>query len=116
MKKFLALMLIFSLFFVFGCKEDEEKVNEFETLVNYLESQPAESGQWVNTLSGWILNYSDIQDKLDNYFILDIRGATDFAALALPNAVNSELTDIFDAVANATKPVKDVSYSGQTAS
>ena len=72
MKKFLSLMLVFSLFFAFGCKDDDDKkVNEFETLINYLESQPAESGQWVNTLSSWILNYGDIEANLGNYFILD---------------------------------------------
>lgn len=116
MKKFLALMLVFSLFFAFGCKEDEKKVNEFETLVNYLESQPGESGQWVNTLSGWILNYGDIQANLANYFILDLRKATDFGTMALPNAVNSTLPEIFDKVAGTTKPVLVVCYSGQTAS
>ena len=113
MKKFLALMLVFSLFFAFGCKKDEEKVNEFETLVNYLESDPG--GQWVNTLSGWILNYNGL--NLDNYFILDIRKAEHFVEpYKLPNATNSTMAEMFDKVAGATKPVLAVCYSGQSAS
>ncbi len=116
MKKLLTLLTILALIFAVGCKKDEstEEINEFETLVNYLEAQPGESGQWVNTLSGWILNYSGLD--LNNYFILDLRKAEDFNKMHLEGAVNSTLPGIFDAVANATKPVLCVCYTGQTAS
>ncbi len=116
MKKFLALLTIFALLFVIGCSEstDNEEVNEFETLVNYLEAQPAESGQWVNHMSGWILDYSGL--NLSNYFILDLRGTDDFNANHLEGAVNSTLTNMFDTVKDATKPILCVCYSGQTAS
>jgi len=117
MKKILALLTMMALIFAIGCSKDETKtttVNEFETLVNYLEAQPATSGQWVNSLNGWIVNYSGL--ALENYFILDLRKDVDYNKMHLPNAVNSTLPNMFTAVANATKPVLCVCYSGQTAS
>lgn len=114
MRKFLVLFISGLLLLVFfGCSE-KKKVNEFDTLVNYLESQPAESGQWVNHMSGWILNYSGL--TLSDYFIVDLRSSADYTKMHLEGAVNTTLPGIFDAVANATKPVLCVCYSGQTAS
>jgi len=119
MKKVLTFGLLFALFFAFGCKEEttkpKEKVSEFETLTNYLESQPAESGQWINSsMSGWIVNYSGL--NLSNYFLLDFRKADDFNKYHFEGAVNTTLSGMFEAVKSATKPVLCICYSGQTAS
>jgi rhodanese-related sulfurtransferase len=114
MKKLLALLLTLSFLFMVGCSKEEDKVDEFDTLITYLEGQSADYGQWVNTLNGWIVNYSGL--NLDNYFILDLRSSTDFAAFHLDNAVNSTLGGMFDAVKNADKPILCVCYTGQTAS
>ena len=114
MKKFLAILLTLSFLFMVGCSKEEEKVDEFDTLVTYLEGQSADYGQWVNTLNGWIVNYSGL--NLDNYFILDLRSAADFNTFHLDNAHNSTLANIYTAVEGATKPVLCVCYTGQTAS
>ncbi len=114
MKKLLALLLTLSFLFMVGCSKEEDKVDEFDTLVTYLEGQSADYGQWVNTLNGWIVNYSGL--NLDNYFILDLRSSADFNAYHLDNAHNSTLANIYTAVEGATKPVLCVCYTGQTAS
>jgi len=114
MKKILTLTLLLSFVFMMGCSDNTKKVDEFDTVTTYLEGQSADYGQWVNTLSGWIVNYSGL--NLDNYFILDLRSATDFASFHLDNAHNSTIGNIFTTVKGAEKPVLCVCYTGQTAS
>ena len=113
MKKLLALMLVFSMFFVIGCSDDDDKVDEFDTLVTYLEG---DDGGYVNNMGSWILSESAV--NTDDYLVLDLRSAEVFAATPNPiaGAVNSTLGTMFDDVAGTTKPVLVTCYSGQTAS
>lgn len=121
MKKLLAILTALMLILFLGaCSEStdgDEEINEFEMLSGHLESGSASSLQWVNSLSGWIVNYGDIKDNLSDYFILDIRSSEDFNNLGhLTDAVNSTMAGMFDAVASTTKPILVVCYSGQSAS
>jgi len=97
----------------------EEPINEAEVLLNFLEAGDANFEGWVNTMAGWIVNYGDISANLDTYFILDIRSTTDYGVSHLPNAVNSTMADMFDAIDvnnTSNKPILVVCYSGQSAS
>ncbi len=113
----MSLLLIVSLLVFFGCSsstEEQPQVNEFEVLVKYLEGGDADYQGWVNNLSGWIVNLSDINTA--DYFVLDLRSEADFNALHIPDAVNATLDNMFDKVKDATKDILVVCYSGQTAS
>lgn len=116
MKKLLALMLIFSMFFVIGCSEDD--VDEFDTLVTYLEED-----NYINNMGSWIMKESAPTLPLTDYFILDLRAAEDAAPKIGYNTVHIEgakmstLGTMFDdVVAAADKPILVTCYSGQTAS
>ncbi len=113
MKKLLALALVFSMFFVMGCSEDDDKVDEFDTLVTFLEG---DDGGYINNMGSWILSEASV--NTDDYLVLDLRSAEHFSATPNPisGAVNTTLATMFDDVANATKPVLVTCYSGQTAS
>ena len=114
MNKFLILLLSISMLAFFGCSDDD-KVNEFDELVEYLEGSDANYEGWVNNMSGWIVNYSDISGSLGDYLLVDLRSSTDFAGNHLEGAVNTPLADILDAVEGETGKILCVCYSGQTA-
>ncbi len=116
MKKLLALMLIFSMFFVMGCSEDE--VDEFDTLVTYLEG---DNGGYINNMGSWIKNSGNVgatETKIDfaDYTVLDLRKVEDFTPMHIADAINVNMTTMFDEAENATKPILVTCYSGQSAS
>jgi rhodanese-related sulfurtransferase len=117
MKKFLAIMMVAMMLMLIGCSEstdDAEPINEFQVLLNHLENSDANYEGWVNTMSGWIKDLSAI--NTGDYFVLDIRGAADYDGMHIAGAVNSTMGEMFDKVADATKPILVVCYSGQSAS
>ena len=111
MKKLLALMLIFSMFFVMGCSEDD--VDEFDVLVTYLEED-----NYINNMGSWILGAGVLNTGFDYtaYTVIDLRAADAFATKSITGAINTTLTDMFAVAETATKPILVTCYSGQTAS
>jgi rhodanese-related sulfurtransferase len=77
----------------------------------------------TEVLDGWITSAAaayTVQtdaDATNDYYVIDIRNATDFAAGHIAGAVNSSLLDIVSIAANAGgKPILVACYTGQTAS
>jgi len=71
----------------------------------------------------WITSASAVQtvqtdaDASNDYYIIDIRSAADYAAGHIAGAVNSTLADVITTAGNANgKPVLVACYTGQTAS
>ncbi len=114
MNKVLILLLSLSLIFFFGCSEDDD-VNEFDELIEYLEGGDVDYEGWVNNLSGWILDYNTISENLEDYLIVDLRNEDAYNTLHLDNAVRTSLPDILDVVDGETGKILCVCYSGQTA-
>lgn len=111
--KWIVFLLAASMMFtMFGCG-DEEEINEFEVLVEYLEGT---DGGYVNNLGTWIMTEGSV--NLADYLVLDLRSGTDFAATPNPidGAVNTTLSGMFDEAAGSDKPILVTCYSGQTAS
>ncbi|MCK5330567.1 MAG: rhodanese-like domain-containing protein [Candidatus Marinimicrobia bacterium] len=110
-KLFIVLFALTFLFFV-GCDEDDD-INEFEVLVEYLEG---DDGGYVNNLGTWIFTEASV--NLDDYLVLDLRSATDFDATPNPiaDAVNTTLSGMWALAEAATEPILVTCYSGQTAS
>jgi len=130
MKRFLTMwtILAVALFIVpglTGCGGDNStspKVNEYDLVTTigdaYFNAFTTPSGQGVNATADAV--YANMTDgnTANDYYILDWRGATDYAAGHIAGAVNASLTD-FNAVMNAIPSghtVLNVCYTGQTAS
>jgi rhodanese-related sulfurtransferase len=116
MLKYLSILMIALMLVFVSCEDDggtKDEVNEFEVLVEYLESGDTDHEGWVNNMSGWIKNYSDVKDNLGDYFVLDLRNENDYNSMHLAGAVNATLSNMFEKV-DGTKKVLAVCYSGQT--
>lgn len=88
-------------------------VNEFELLS---EATDAALAGWTTS---WIKDAAYTHDLMDDLFILDLRGATDYAAGHIEGAVNATLTSmlpILEAQNTEDLEVAVVCYTGQTAS
>jgi rhodanese-related sulfurtransferase len=112
----LFVMVLATLTVFVGCKDDTESPEEssFETLTMYM---AANNMDLDDVLSSWIIAASDVVDNTDDYYIMDIRAAADYALGHVPGAVNSTLgTIVTDAAQNTeNKPIIVVCYTGQSA-
>lgn len=100
---------------MFGCKGTTTNSEEsaFETLTNYLTENDLDLS---DILTDWIVAASAVATNEGNYYILDIRGAADYALGHVPGAVNTTLGNILTSAANnGGKPILVVCYTGQSA-
>lgn len=122
--KILLLGLIFAMFFMTACNDEEEAtpINESQVLTEYLESADSPYGKdYVNTDMPSIISATEVKtlNETGQVYIIDIRSAADFALGHIENAHNVALADIVTHIegvdlAPYTK-VAVVCYTGQTA-
>ena len=114
---YLILILLTASMLFFGCKGNVAgpgELSSFETLMNYLTTNDLDL---PDILTGWIIAAADVNGNEGDYYIMDIRSATDFAAGHINGAVNSTLGNILtDAANSGGKPILVVCYTGQSAS
>lgn len=117
--KLLLLGLILGLVFT-NCKKEEEDppIDEFEVLAQYLETNdldlPVINGSFAK--AGSALNVNTTDFSIPDYYVIDIRSATDFDLGHIKNAVNVPLANILAEGPKANgKPILVVCYTGQTA-
>ncbi|MBT3242312.1 MAG: hypothetical protein HN352_04120 [Bacteroidetes bacterium] len=120
--KFLVLSILCVSLLATSCKKDPVPVNEAQVLVDYLESADSPlMKDYVSTDMPAMILASDVHtlNQTGQVYIIDIRGATDFAAGHIANAVNVSTLDMLthvDGVDLTTyEKVAIVCYSGQTA-
>jgi len=119
-------MLMISLFVISSCKKDDDPAPEppadksFETLKTYL---IANDMDLPKILDGWITTATVVHDAMtdndpnNDFYIIDIRSAGDFASGHIEKSHNAALVDVLDTAANSgTMPIIVVCYTGQTAS
>lgn len=123
----LYLLIISSMiFFNVGCSEDETTtppivtVNESEELAKYLEA----NGDFINTSAPAMITATDVNALMNssdslNIAILDVRGATDYAAGHIKGAVNVTIANLLSyyRTNNLSSKVKVIitCYTGQSA-
>lgn len=121
--KLLLYSLLFSAVIFTSCKKDEEeKINESQVLVEYLESANSLLGKdYVNSDMPAIMPASEVKtlNLTGQVYIIDLRSATDFAAGHIANAHHVEFKDVLTHIkgvnlAPYTK-VAVICYTGQTA-
>jgi len=118
--KFSLLIGMIAVLFLSACKKDEPEpspeptpTDNFGVFKQYLIDNNMDI---PNVLDGWITTAAAIQPDLDNYYVIDIRSASDFANGHIPGAVNSTLGDVLTAAGNSGgKPIIVACYTGQTA-
>lgn len=105
--------------FMSSCKKTDDN-QAFETLKTYMQSN---SMDLPDMLTDWIMKDLALVDSVQNdadatndYYIIDIRSAEDFAKGHINGAVNCKLTEVLDKAAEAgSKKILCVCYTGQTA-
>ena len=121
MKKLLSLIILLAfipLFLTTGCKKDDEGVDEYKVLTEYLK---ANGKDYTDVLNGWVKAASGINTNLTDftvpdYYVMDFRAKADYDLGHIKGAVNVTLADVLNAAKTAgTKPILCVCYSGQTA-
>ncbi len=115
MQKYLSMFLVMLFLAFMGCSSttEEEKVDEFDVLVKYLENGDADYEGWVNTMSGWIVNLGDI--NTGDYYVMDFRNLDDYNKMHIDGAVLTTMSNMFEKAASTSDPILCVCYSGQSA-
>lgn len=117
------LMFLFSTLVISSCKKDDTVTTtenkNFETLKTYLiDNQmdiPDIANGWITTAENVYTTNTDSTPDND-YYVIDIRSAADYAAGHIENAVNSAYGDVLTAAANANgHDIIVACYTGQTA-
>ncbi len=114
-KYVLVLVVMTVVILLSGCKGDvnDPEVSPFEVLVNYMVENDLDLD---NILTDWIVAADAVAGNEANYYVIDIRSATDFADGHLPGAVHSTLGNVLTtAAASGGKPVLIVCLTGQGA-
>jgi rhodanese-related sulfurtransferase len=111
------IILIIPLFMFSGCKDDTDnptpvEKGTFNDLKDYLIKN---SLDLPDILNNWIVSAEAVHNNPDNYYIMDIRAASDFANGHIEGAVNSSLGSIVKDAKDVTKQILVVCYTGQTA-
>ena len=126
MKKYVfytLLLAIFASVTFTGCKYEEEECDcsgsepvAYETLTDYLKSIDMDINHVLSNADGQKFVMAAPEDgDLSSKWIMDIRGAADFASAHIEGANNVAFGDILTAAATADKPILVVCYTGQTA-
>jgi rhodanese-related sulfurtransferase len=127
LKKLILFLLSLTLVLFFAaCSDDstepEEKVNEFDLVTAvgdvYLTDYTTPDGSPVNVSIGSVFTLLTDGNTSNDPYILDYRGAADFATGHITGAVNIALGDLMDHLEDIPdgKMVLNVCYTGQNAS
>lgn len=116
---FAVLAITIPSLFLSSCKKEEENV-AFDTLKTYMVDNnldlPAMLDGWIATDLQGVYDVQNDADATNDYYIIDIRSAADFATGYIKGAVNCTLPEVLTQAANAgTKKILVVCYTGQTA-
>ncbi|MCD6365933.1 MAG: rhodanese-like domain-containing protein [Bacteroidales bacterium] len=112
----LAILLIVAT----SCKKKDEEpdptptVDYYKTMTDYM---AANSMDLSDVISSWTISAYDLDSLgIANYYIIDLRSSTDFAAGHIDGAHNTTLANILTEAGNAAgKPIVVACYTGQTA-
>jgi len=124
MKKLLALMIVFSMFFVVGCSTEPEDINEFELVTElgdvYYTDYMNAAGAGVNISISALHTLLTDGDTSNDPYIMDFRGADYYNEKHIIGAVNMTYDDVVPKIEDGTIPkdraIVNICYSGQGAS
>ncbi len=126
MRKLISLLFIAAflpLLVLTSCREDEDPdpvaKTEYDVLTEYMTTNTMDL---ADVLSGWVtsgggLTVDPVDFSVADYYIMDFRNATDFAAGHIKDANNVVFADLLTAApADKSTKILCVCYTGQTAS
>ncbi len=119
-------MIMISMFMFSSCEKDDDPAptppadKSFETLKSYLLANdmdlPKVLDAWITTAENVHTIMNDA-NAANDYYIIDIRSASDFAAGHIEDSHNALLKDVLDTAAKSNSmAIIVVCYTGQTAS
>ncbi len=112
----LSMYLIASLLiFASSCKKDtpEPVIDHYKVMTDYM---VANSMDLPDVLTSWTISATDLNASLTDYYVIDLRSATDFATGHINGAHNTTLANVLTEAGNANgKPIVMVCYTGQKA-
>jgi len=120
----LVMVLVLSLGLFVGCEKDEEEeaVGTYTDLADYMISAGKDLPAMLGSIGGssWVVSAASVLDVTDStavsgFTVLDVRGATDFAAGHIKDAINTTIPEVLDVAAANTGPFLVVCYTGQSA-
>jgi len=119
-------MIMISLIVASSCTKEDDPAPDppadksFQTLKTYLIDNDMDL---PNILDGWITTATVVHDAMtdadpnNDYYIIDIRKASDFSAGHIEKSHNAALADVLDTAKKSNNmPIIVVCYTGQTAS
>ncbi len=121
MKKYvnyLMIMLIVPVLVISSCKKEVDEKGDFADLKTYVEAEGLDLTDVL--IDGWVKPASAVVDESDftvpDWYVMDIRSATDFAAGHIKGAVNVALADVLTKAPDAAgKKILVACKTGQTA-
>ncbi len=118
-KRFLIWIAILPMAVVISCK-DNDPVASNQNYADLTEYMVASNLDLDDVLTSWIVappaDVADVGTFLADYYVIDIRKASDFDLGHIEGAINSTLATIIADATNANKPILVACYTGQTAS
>ncbi len=117
-KQIISWLAVIPIMLLLSCKDDDAKPSsdEFQIMTEYM----VQNNLDVTTVlaSGWITgapSEEELPNFLSNYYVIDVRSATDFADGHIEGAVNTTLANVLTTAQNADKPILVACYTGQSA-
>jgi len=113
---FAALLITFT-----SCRKDDDDTTDPTPTVDYKKEMAdymkANAMDLNEVITAWTISAHDLDSiGIANYYIIDLRSSTDFAAGHIEGAHNTSLANIVGEAANANgKPIVVACYTGQTA-
>lgn len=107
-----AAVLVIALGFS-SCIEPVEEVDHYKIMTDYMKANNMDLNNMTTT---WTVDANVVNANPADFYVLDLRSATDYANGHIQGAVNVPLTGVVAAAANAgTKQLVVACYTGQTA-
>ncbi len=114
--KILLLSILFSTLGLTSCVEEvvQPKADYTKILMDYMKANQLDIS---NVTTTWTIEAAALNTAgVTNYYIIDLRSATDYASAHIEGAVNSTVANVLTTAQNAgTKPIVVVCYTGQNA-
>lgn len=113
--RYLIIAILAGSFSLSSCVEpvEEVKVDYYQKMTDYMKANNLDLN---NMTTMWTIDASVLSAALTNYYVIDLRSASDFAAGHIQGAVNSTLPNVLEVAKNAgTKTIVVACYTGQTA-
>ncbi len=113
---YVIILALIPALFITSCKKDMPEIvagNSYSILAAYMEANDLDL---PDMLTDWITTAENVNTNIANYYVFDLRNATDFGNGHITGAINVTLGNLLTTAESYTdKPIVVACYTGQTA-